>query len=212
VVDSHYHTLIVSLGRSTRGSHTVVGFIDRSDLRYYVKPLSALEAGDWILYQWQESERIGRIAETDDPRWSASHVTTAENPAVTDEWLDGERADVDSLTWRSEYPAEFLPTNSDPYLPVEIVRPAVAADVPRSAGVRCWLGVDPAGSGDVLAVAVPLSNNRGTRARGDISGSTVLNRAVYESGTSASSGTIADKESWGIYPICSFFSRRLASE
>ena len=32
-----------------------------------MKPLSALEAGDWIVYQWQESERIGRIAETGDP-------------------------------------------------------------------------------------------------------------------------------------------------
>ena len=27
-----------------------------------MKPLSALEAGDWILYQWQESERIGEVS------------------------------------------------------------------------------------------------------------------------------------------------------
>ena len=32
-----------------------------------MKPLSALEVGDWIVYQWEQSERIGRIAETGDP-------------------------------------------------------------------------------------------------------------------------------------------------
>jgi len=96
---------------------------------------------------------------TDDPRWSASHVTTAENPAVTDEWLDGERADVDQITWRQEYLAEFLPTNSDPYLPVDIVRPAVVADVPRSADARSWLGVDPAGSGDDRSAYVSVDEH-----------------------------------------------------
>ena len=61
-----------------------------------MKPLSALEAGDWILYQWQESERIGRIAETGDPL-TILHPGGDEDLAeeiavdrVTAEWLPEE--------------------------------------------------------------------------------------------------------------------------
>jgi hypothetical protein len=32
-----------------------------------MRALASLEAGEWVLYEWQESERIGRIAETGDP-------------------------------------------------------------------------------------------------------------------------------------------------
>ena len=32
-----------------------------------MRAVSSLTVGDWILYEWQESERIGRIAETGDP-------------------------------------------------------------------------------------------------------------------------------------------------
>jgi hypothetical protein len=32
-----------------------------------MRALASLEVGEWVLYEWQESERIGRIAETGDP-------------------------------------------------------------------------------------------------------------------------------------------------
>ena len=32
-----------------------------------MKPVSSLSVGEWILYEYGQSERIGRIAETGDP-------------------------------------------------------------------------------------------------------------------------------------------------
>ena len=32
-----------------------------------MRAVSSLEVGEWILYEWHKSERIGRIAETGDP-------------------------------------------------------------------------------------------------------------------------------------------------
>ena len=103
----------------------------------------------------------------DDPRWSESRVTTAENPAVSEEWLEAERADVDDLTWRSEYEAEFLPTNSDPYLPYELVRSSVGTEAKRG-GERRWLGVDSAGSGDDRSAYVSLSESGDVRVEASI--------------------------------------------
>jgi len=61
-----------------------------------MKPLSALEVGDWIVYQWEQSERIGRIAETGDPL-TILHPGGDEDLAeeiaadrVTAEWLPEE--------------------------------------------------------------------------------------------------------------------------
>jgi len=45
----------------------VVGFIALVEQYHRMNPLSALESDDWILYQWEQSERIGRIAEPGDP-------------------------------------------------------------------------------------------------------------------------------------------------
>jgi len=105
---------------------------------------------------------------TDDPRWSESHVPTSANPDVSEEWLSAERADVDEITWRTEYLAEFLPTNSDPYLPFELVRSAVGDPSAREADVPRWLGVDPAGSGDDRSGYVSVSESGDVRVEASI--------------------------------------------
>ena len=58
-----------------------------------MRAVSSLEVGEWILYEWRKSERIGRIAETGDPLMilhPGSDEELAEEIAadrVTAEWI-----------------------------------------------------------------------------------------------------------------------------
>jgi len=61
-----------------------------------MRAVSSLEVGEWILYEWHKSERIGRIAETGDPL-TILHPGGDEDLAeeiaadrVTAEWLPEE--------------------------------------------------------------------------------------------------------------------------
>lgn len=90
--------------------------------------------------------------------WGRYRSKTGDSPLVTDEWLEGERAEVDDLTWRQEYLGRFVETG-DEYLPESLVEPQqVSHGIERETDAAV-LAVDPAGKGADRSVYASIDLN-----------------------------------------------------
>lgn len=106
-------------------------------------------------YLW---EKWNDAAESD--RWVRFHNKTADNPLVSADWLAGERADVDELTWRQEYLGEFVETGHE-YIPTSLYESAEGGwslDSAEPADGPLYLAEDPARSGDDRSVYLGLDS------------------------------------------------------
>jgi len=106
-------------------------------------------------YLWQ---KWNEAPESD--RWVRFHNETADNPLVTDEWLEGERAEVDELTWRQEYLGQFVETGNE-YIPESLFSEAdtgVSLEATEPAPGPVYLAEDPARSGDDRSVYLGLDS------------------------------------------------------
>ena len=104
----------------------------------------------YVYEKWQDAQ--------DSDRWAPFRNETADNPLVSEEWLESERSEVDSLTWRQEYLGEFVP-EGDVYLPRELVDSCVRDGETTRTGERCWLGVDVARSGADRSVYLSVDSD-----------------------------------------------------
>lgn len=104
----------------------------------------------YVYEKWNAAE--------DSDGWATFRNETADNPLVSDEWLEAERSEVDSTTWRQEYEGRFV-ESGDSYLPYDVVSPCVAAGQPERTGARCWLGVDVARSGKDRSVYISVDDD-----------------------------------------------------
>jgi hypothetical protein len=94
----------------------------------------------------------------DSDQWARFHNKTEDNPLVSDEWLEEERASVDDITWRQEYLGEFVEVG-DSWLPYTVVEPCVADEAPQRTGDRAWLGVDVARTGTDRSVYISVDSD-----------------------------------------------------
>jgi hypothetical protein len=79
--------------------------------------------------------------------YAKSHVTAHDCPHISTEFLEKEKASMDSLTFASEYMAEFL-SAQDSYFPSELIQrcveayPIVESPLPEYRPLRFYLGCD----------------------------------------------------------------------
>jgi hypothetical protein len=90
-------------------------------------------------------------------QWARFRNKTEDNPLVSEEWLESERAEVDETTWRQEYLGEFV-ESGESYLPYSLANPCVRETPPGRTGGRAWLGVDVARSGRDRSVYCSIDN------------------------------------------------------
>lgn len=151
-------------GDNQRGKLPRVIIIDESALtsrevvESVIRPMFLTHGDDHELYLFSTPRgKTGFHYEkhANDESWSAHHVPSSANPLIDDEYLESERASVDTLTWQQEYEGEFIDLG-EVYIPretYEACQPARGAQQPE------YLGVDVARKGDDRTVYLPMDAN-----------------------------------------------------
>jgi len=126
-----------------------------------IMPMFATFSGDHELYLFstprgRNNYHYEKHKQDDD--WSSHHVPTSANPAVSEDWLQDRKAEVDGITWRQEYLGKFVQSGEDKYLDRDDIRRCVAPgdlnEAPSLQEEPTYLGVDVARKGDDRTVYI----------------------------------------------------------